>query len=65
MRELLGVAVAAAGLATLTIPSIDGGFSLSHFNSGDLLTVGCAIAFACHLLVLGYLVFTFLVDRSA
>jgi drug/metabolite transporter (DMT)-like permease len=54
MRELLGVAVAAAGLATLTIPSIDGGFSLSHFNGGDLLTVGCAIAFACHLLVLGY-----------
>ena len=54
IRELLGVGVAAAGLATLTIPSIDGGFSLSHFNRGDLLTIGCAIAFACHLLVLGY-----------
>jgi len=54
IRELLGVGVAAAGLAALTIPSIDGGFSLSHFNRGDLLTIGCAMAFACHLLVLGY-----------
>jgi len=53
-RELLGVGVAAAGLAMLTIPTADGGFSLSHFNRGDLLTVGCAITFACHLLVLGY-----------
>jgi drug/metabolite transporter (DMT)-like permease len=54
IRELLGVAMAAAGLATLTIPSMDGGFSLIHLNRGDLLTIGCAIAFACHLLVLGY-----------
>jgi drug/metabolite transporter (DMT)-like permease len=52
-RELLGVGVAVAGLATLTAP-IDGGFSLSRFNRGDLLTIGCAIAFAAHLLVLGY-----------
>jgi drug/metabolite transporter (DMT)-like permease len=64
LRELLGAGVAAAGLATLTIPStyigsinissIDGGFSVSHLNRGDLLTICCAIAFACHLLVLGY-----------
>jgi drug/metabolite transporter (DMT)-like permease len=54
LRELLGVGVATAGLATLTVPSIDDGFSFSRFNRGDLLTVGCAVAFACHLLVLGY-----------
>jgi drug/metabolite transporter (DMT)-like permease len=54
IRELMGAGVAAAGLATLTIPSIEGDFSLRHFNRGDLLTIGCAIAFACHLLVLGY-----------
>ncbi len=54
IRELLGVAVSTAGLATLTIPSMDGSFSPSYLNRGDLLTIGCAIAFACHLLVLGY-----------
>lgn len=54
IRELLGVTVATAGLATLTIPSMDGAFSLGNLNRGDLLTIGCAIAFACHLLVLGY-----------
>jgi drug/metabolite transporter (DMT)-like permease len=53
-RELLGVAVATVGLATLTVPSIEGGFSFGRFNRGDLLTVGCAVAFAAHLLVLGY-----------
>jgi len=53
-RELLGVAVATAGLATLTIPSTDGVFALSRLNRGDLLTIGCAVAFAGHLLVLGY-----------
>jgi len=53
-RELSGVLVATAGLVVLTLPSIGGGFSLKGFNRGDLLTVGCAIAFAGHLLVLGY-----------
>ncbi|HEY3459142.1 MAG TPA: DMT family transporter [Bryobacteraceae bacterium] len=53
-RELLGVLVATAGLVVLTIPSTGGGFSLTGFNRGDLLTVGCALAFAGHLLVLGY-----------
>ena len=53
-REFLGVLVATAGLAVLTLPSIGGGFSLKGFNRGDLLTIGCAIAFAGHLLVLGY-----------
>ncbi len=53
-RELSGVLVATAGLVILTLPSIGGGFSLKGFNRGDLLTVGCAVAFAGHLLVLGY-----------
>jgi len=50
-RELLGVLAAAAGMAALTLPSLSGGF---QFNRGDLLTIGCAIAFAFHLLLLGY-----------
>jgi drug/metabolite transporter (DMT)-like permease len=49
--ELIGVAVASAGMALLTIPSLDRNL---HMNGGDLLTVGCAVAFAFHLLVLGY-----------
>lgn len=50
-RELLGVLVAAIGMAALTLPSLSGGF---EFNRGDLLTAGCALVFAIHLLVLGY-----------
>ncbi len=50
-RELIGIAVASAGMAVLTLPSLDGRF---HMNNGDLLTVGCAVAFAFHLLILGY-----------
>jgi drug/metabolite transporter (DMT)-like permease len=50
-RELLGVLAAAAGMAALTLPSLSGGFQL---NRGDLLTVACAVAFAIHMLVLGY-----------
>ena len=50
-RELAGIAVAAVGMAVLTLPSLD---RTSHLNRGDLLTVGCAVVFAFHLLVLGY-----------
>lgn len=48
--ELAGIAVATAGVVLLTLPS------LHHFsiNRGDVLTIGCALAFAIHLLVLGY-----------
>ena len=35
----------------LTLPGLRNHF---HFNRGDLLTIGCAVAFAGHLLVLGY-----------
>lgn len=51
VSELTGIAIATAGMALLTVPSMRGGF---HFNRGDLLTIGCAVAFACHLLLLGY-----------
>ena len=50
-RELLGILVAAAGMLLLTFPAFNGRF---HMNRGDLLTILCAAAFACHLLVLGY-----------
>jgi drug/metabolite transporter (DMT)-like permease len=49
--ELLGIAVATAGMVVMTLPSLDKNF---HLNPGDLLTLACALAFACHLLVLGY-----------
>jgi len=51
ITELLGIAVATAGMALLTVPSLERGLQL---NRGDLLTVACAVAFAIHLLVLGY-----------
>lgn len=50
-RELAGIAAAGIGMAVLTVPSLDGSITI---NRGDLLTVGCAVAFAFHLLVLGY-----------
>lgn len=50
-RELIGIFIAAAGMVVLTLPSLDRNFQM---NRGDLLTVGCAVAFAFHLLVLGY-----------
>jgi drug/metabolite transporter (DMT)-like permease len=49
--EILGILVATAGIAVLTIPSVRGSV---HINRGDLLTIGCAVAYAFHLLVLGY-----------
>ncbi len=51
VTELIGIAVATAGMALLTVPSMQRGIQL---NRGDLLTIACAVAFAIHLLVLGY-----------
>jgi drug/metabolite transporter (DMT)-like permease len=47
--ELLGIAIATGGLVLLTIPSAS-----LNVNFGDILTLLCAVAFAFHLLVLGY-----------
>lgn len=51
LSELAGISVATVGMALLTIPSMEHSFRL---NRGDLLTIACAVAFAFHLLVLGY-----------
>jgi drug/metabolite transporter (DMT)-like permease len=51
LSELIGIAAAGIGMVLLTLPSLDRHF---HLNRGDLLTIGCALAFAFHLLVLGY-----------
>jgi drug/metabolite transporter (DMT)-like permease len=51
VRELLGIIVAGAGIVILTMPGTD---SNRRFNYGDLLTVGCAVAFAFHIVMVGY-----------
>lgn len=45
------IAVAVAGLVLLTDPG--GGASGSGFGRGELLTLGCALAFAAHVVILG------------
>ncbi len=52
MSELLGVALAAAGMAILTLPGFDP--RTQRVNIGDALTIGCAVAFAFHLVTLGF-----------
>ena len=47
--EVAGVAIATGGMALLTLP----GQSLRTVK-GDLLTLGCSLAFAVHILVVGY-----------
>jgi drug/metabolite transporter (DMT)-like permease len=46
-----GIAVAVAGLVLLTDPG--GGGEAAGFGRGEVLTLGCAIAFAAHVVVLG------------
>jgi len=47
--EVLGVLTATAGLALMTLES-----NIGAINLGDLLTFGSAIAFACHIVMLGH-----------
>ncbi len=49
ISELGGILLATAGLVLLAAPTLE-----LRVNTGDLLTLGCALAFAFHLLVLGY-----------
>jgi drug/metabolite transporter (DMT)-like permease len=49
LSEIAGILAATAGLVLLTIPNLE-----VRMNIGDLLTLACAVAFAFHLLVLGY-----------
>ncbi len=51
-REFGGILVASAGMLLLTLPAARGG--PFRINYGDLLTVGCAVVFAFHLLLVGY-----------
>lgn len=48
---LAGIAVAVVGLVLLTDPG--GGGSTSGFGRGEVLTLGCAIAFSAHVVILG------------
>lgn len=49
--EVTGILIATAGILLLTLPSTHGELRV---NPGDLLTISCAVAYAFHLLVLGY-----------
>jgi len=49
VSEVVGVVVATAGLALMTLPGVVGAMSL-----GDLLTVLCALGFAAHIVTLGH-----------
>jgi drug/metabolite transporter (DMT)-like permease len=51
LREVIGIAIAGTGMILMTLPAVGSGF---YINRGDLLTIGCAVAYAFHLLVLGY-----------
>ena len=48
---LAGIAVAVVGLVLLTDPG--GGGAEAGFGKGELLTLGCAVAFAGHVVILG------------
>jgi drug/metabolite transporter (DMT)-like permease len=48
---LAGIAVAVVGLVLLTDPG--GGGASGGFGRGEVLTLGCAVAFAAHVVILG------------
>jgi len=50
-RELAAIVIAGTGMVVMTFPSIRGKMAV---NLGDLLTIGCAVAFAGHILVLSH-----------
>jgi drug/metabolite transporter (DMT)-like permease len=47
--EVLGILTATTGMALMTLPR-----NLGSMNPGDLLTFGCAIGFAAHIVMLGH-----------
>ncbi len=49
-REAIGLLLAAGGMVLMTLPAAGSAFLI---NRGDLLTLGCAVAYAFHLLILG------------
>jgi len=54
VSEVLGILCAVVGMAVMTLPSLGSHGSLLDVNRGDLLTIGCAVVFSFHLLLLGY-----------
>ena len=51
VAELGGIAIATLGMVVLTLPSMREHFTM---NRGDLLTIGCAVSYSFHLLIVGY-----------
>ncbi len=53
--SVVGVALAFVGLYLLTVPAAADGtlLNLKSINFGDVLTLGCAVAFAFHIIYLG------------
>jgi drug/metabolite transporter (DMT)-like permease len=51
VRELAAIVIAGTGMVVMTFPSLSGKMAV---NFGDLLTIGCAVAFAGHILVLSH-----------
>ena len=60
ISEIIGILIATAGMGLMLAPGVSNfdfnlrQFRLDQFNFGDLLTIACAVAFAGHLVVLGY-----------
>jgi len=53
--SVAGVVLAFAGLYLLTVPASSGtGLNLSSLNRGDLYTLGAAVSFAFHIIVIGH-----------
>jgi drug/metabolite transporter (DMT)-like permease len=53
--RLTGIFLALAGLFLMTVPAGRAGLAdFTHVNLGDLLTIGCAISFAFHIIFLGH-----------
>ena len=50
LLTVAGIAISVAGLLLLTDP---GGTGSTGFGRGELLTLGCAVAFAAHVVILG------------
>ncbi len=48
ISELAGIAIACAGMVLLTVQR-----DIFAINRGDLLVLGCAAAYSCHILILG------------
>lgn len=54
ISEWFGILIATAGLGLMTLPGAALSGALGSVNRGDVLTFFCAIAFAAHIVTLGY-----------